>query len=435
MNRLIRATNIFLLLLFGAAFIWLPGIKSFAQDNSAQNSNSSEDLQPSHKKDVSLKKGISRGIYYWSDLKPGTFQALDEFNIDVVVFRLGTLCIAQVSDSKIDYCEKQSISKQDFPDNLRYRAVLETNENFWKIVKPAEFAKFLKERVFPDLLVINDRLDCVEIKLPRNIFHFQKIAEFLKSLKELGLNKNVSIGAYPEFFSPGRDFGFLSTAEIHSLVVYILDFDFTGISPRITDSTWSDSVSARVNALGIPFVAVLPIYNRALLYTQGNNFPEILPALDLEKIGAVSDIHLLGAAGTEYRIKEALKTDGYQLKAGDRVLVLESIKQLNITDVYQKMSSIAPGCFEIDIFRLPLVPGFDPSAQDAFKASGLISNPTVSEISTDATERKNLDQKYYQGQQFIMILTMVMMAFLLMRIMSKGAPRKPSEGDGGNEAK
>ena len=83
-------------------------------------------------------------------------------------------------------------------------------------------------------------------------------------------------------------------------MVYLLDYDYSGLSPRITDRAWIDGAASGISAAGIPFVVVLPIYNRALLYSANSQIPTVLPAIDLAAVNVGEQYTSDGLGG--YRI-------------------------------------------------------------------------------------------------------------------------------------
>ena len=133
------------------------------------------------------------------------------------------------------------------------------------------------------------------------------------------------------------------------------------------------------------------------------------------------------------KIQEDGKRSAMDVKAGDRVLVLESLKQLDIKKLFEELPSLAPKLAEVDLFRFPLVPGFDPPPGEVMAQVGWTGQaPPVAPTGAPANGKSPDRQKYDKGQQFIMIATFVLMFLLMLRLMGKGQKGKTAGGGTGD---
>jgi len=385
-----------------------------------------------------IRQGVVRGAYWWSDLDPGAIAGFVGFGIDTVAFRFGQARMERTAG--IVWKSGGDFAKlKDLPSGVDFRPVIETDASAWSGSRGA-LADWIEGEVMSGFDSAGIEINALEIRLPdRDAPDVRVLADFLGQLKagrqaEAGEERQVLIGVNPSFFAR------MSSAEIEEIkpvldgiVVYFMDYDYTSASPRITDRAWIDSTIAGLQEMGIPFIVVLPIYNRALVYREGESeVSAILPAIDLEALGKASDVKQMGTAGSEFRIVRAIDIPGAAISVGDRVRVLESLKEVDLKDLTVALPEMAPLCREIDLFRFPLVPGFDPEASRAISAAGWIASPSEQAPGggVPEAEKKQLDQQHNQFQQIIMVVTLAMMMFVLMRMFSKGAG-KPAEGAGG----
>ncbi len=383
-----------------------------------------------------ISQGVVRGAYWWSDLDPAAIAGFVDFGVDTVAFRFGQVRMERTAG--IVWKSGGDFAKlKDLPSGADYRPVIETDASAWSGSRGA-LADWIVGELIPGFDSSGIEVNTLEIRLPdRDAPDVRTLADFLVRLKagrqaQAGEGRQVLIGVSPSFFAN------MSSAQIEEIkpvldgiVVYFMDYDYTSASPRITDRAWIDSNIAGLQEMGIPFTAVLPIYNRALVYRGGESeVSAILPAIDLEALGKASDVKQMGTAGSEFRIVREIDIPGAAISVGDRVRVLESLKEVDLKDLTGALPEMAPLCQEIDLFRFPLVPGFDPEASRAIGAAGWIASVSDSEGGVPEAEKKQLDQQHNQFQQIIMIVTLAMMMFVLMRMFSKGAG-KPAEGAGG----
>jgi hypothetical protein len=358
--------------------------------------------------------------------------SLGDFKIDVVAFRLGRLILDRASGG-IAWEDGLDVSKlRGFPAEIRFRPIVETDARFWSAVSSDDVRSFFRTNIGLALQQAGMSLSAIEVKVDGDVSSVAApLNQFLSLVQTDGLPAPMVLGAEANSLSGMAESGEETPFQnVPGIVVYFTEQDMSGISPRIADRAWVDAASARLNALGIPFTVVVPVYNRALVY-RGRGEPTVVPSIDREKLTAVSDVRTMGAAGTEYVLKSDLADS--PLKAGDRVLVLESLKQLDVKKLFEELPSLAPKLAEVDLFRFPLVPGFDPPPGEVLAQVGWVGQaPQVAPTGAPANGKSPDKQKYDKGQQFIMIAVFVLMFLLMLRLMGKGQQGKTAGGGTGN---
>jgi hypothetical protein len=399
-----------------------------------------------------VSEGISRGVYWWADPDPVAIASLMNFGVDTVAFRIGkvTLGLSEGEEGAtiIRWEEGGDFSKfAGLPDGLDYRPVLETEPEVWTGEGPSLLARFIMEEFIPDANLINEGVRSIEVKLPSGDNSavspgFPELEAFLAPTLPFESHERdiqIFLGFRPALISTiSADELRILSGMIQGVVVYFTDYDYLGISPRITDRQWIDATSAELESLGMPFIAVLPVYNRALVYSSSApGSPTVLPAIDIQKISESSEARQMGAAGTEYTVTSAVSIEGAVISAGDKVRVLRSLNEIDPAVVIEELPAMARSCKGIDLFRFPLVPGFDATPSEVFQAMGWISGGGTVAEETDPleAEKTELDQKHNQVQQIIMFVTLGLMMFVLMRMFSKGAGDTKGGGGGGAAGK
>jgi len=431
-------TFVIVLVLF--AFWMMP---SNAQDESTAGNEVDLGEPSSAPADAELSEGVLQGIYWWTDPDPAAMMTLVNFGVDSIAFRLGRVTVSRSQGNLpmiawLDGGNYESLS--DLPTGIEYRPVIETDESVWTGNGPQLLAAFVTAEVIPGIESFIPGAGSIEIKLPDESgsgpgrVSYTALETFLAVTLPMDAPRRdteLLIGIQPSFLAgvSRADLQALS-AIMDGVVVYFTDYDYSGISPRITDRQWIDATSAELEALGLPFVAVIPIYNRALAY-RGTSAggPIVLPAVDIQTLAESSEIRHMGAAGTEYTLTSDLEVAGTVFSPGDTVRILESLQEVSPGDLMVEIPAMAPSCTEIDLFRLPLVPGFDPPPMVAFEAAGWVSGGRVTdEIDPFEAEKGEMDQKHNQFQQIIMFVTLGLMMFVLMRMFSKGAAKTKDGG-------
>ncbi len=387
-----------------------------------------------------IHKGVLRGAYWWVDPEPGSIAGFADFGIDTVAFRFGKIGVGRITDPD-GYTGPYPVWESGgdfealagFPTSLDYRPVIETDPSVWRTIPGQTLADWLGGVAAHAFEEASIEVTGIELRLPHGFApESEVLQEFLSGYRASDPPGPVVIGLNPSFFSE------LSPSEINALVplldgvvVYFMDYDYSGLSPRITDKAWIDATVSQLQALEIPFTAVLPIYNVVLVYPVADR-TIILGSIDLEILSASGDARNMGAAGTEFTITEPIEIRGSIISPGDKVRVLESLREIDLEEVITGIPVMAPVCYEIDLFRFPLVPGFDPPANTAVTAAGWIAGPSGGSDprTAEQAEMEEMDQKHNQTQQIIMVITIGMMMFILMRMFSKGAAKKGGEGGG-----
>jgi len=379
------------------------------------------------------EEGVRKGAYWWQPPEPNAVAGFIDFGVDTVVFRLGKVktgiatneagesVIYPEWDDPIDFSVLPSL-----PTSLEYRPVVVVDQDVFTRVTPSDFAAWFSSEVMGKL--DGFPVKALEIKLEDNAApNYAVVASFFKAIYGTTGEVKVLAGI------PGTALDTRASLLIDSVdgfVVYFIDYDYSGLIPRITDNAWISTTCSVVQNLGLKFTVVLPIYNQAVYMPAGSDEWIRLPAVDIERVSGSSDVTNMGPAGTEFVLRKQLNVGNFNLGVGDKIRVLYSTDEINIPELTESLPALAPGIQEIDLFRFPLVPGFDPPSQIAAEKAGWIASRTATGAMTaEDPVKKEMDQKHNQTQQIIMIVTVGMMMVILMRMFSKGAG-KQTEGGG-----
>jgi len=393
-----------------------------------------------------VRAGAAKGAYWWAEVDPASLAAFAEFGIDVVAFRFGRAARGEArmgGDGSAGAAAGVTwASGGDFaalaslPPSLGYRLVIESEADLWRGGRESMLAEWLTQSVAPQAVQAQANVRGMEILLPGTLAESEStpgvevLGSILQELRDSSPPIPIEIGLNAAFL------GELSPQEtedlvrlVDGLVVYFADYDFDSMSPRITDRPWIDATSAELTRLGVAFTAVFPVYNRALRYPGGGSRrAEVLAAVDLEALRASSDVRPMGAAGTEYVLTSELGIPGARVSVGDRIRVLESLKEVDLEGLISELPGMAPDCREIDLFRFPLVPGFDPTPGEVLTAAGWLARPPETAADIGELEKEQLDQKHGQAQQMIWMVTLALMMVVLMRMFSRGAGQQKQQG-------
>ncbi len=423
-------------------------VGAFAVPASAQDESVDEspDAATEPVETEELIEGTSQGVYWWAEPDPAAIAGLVDFGVDTVALRLGR--VGHITTTSEDGTRvtvpvwdtgEPAFEFEGLPSVLDYRLVVELGTDIWDEVTPDAIAGWLVENIDQPLINTPITVKNIELKLADDIGvdDFTSVDGLLRELlaaRTAETDLPIVLGINPSFLVQTSRASLESIAAmVDGVVVYFMDYDYTGISPRITDRPWIDATSSELQSMGIEFTAVLPVYNRALAYRGGSaGGPMVLPAIDLNALSQVSDVQQMGVAGTEFTIRDEIEVPGTVLAPGDRIRVLESIREISIGELIDSIPETAPNCREIDLFRFPLVPGFDPPAAEVVADAGWVGRISeAAEVDPEEAEREEMDKKYNQTQQIIMIVTLALMMFVMMRMFNKGAGRKDaSAGDG-----
>jgi len=420
-----------------------PGaVPAVAQDEAAQD-EAVDTAEPVETEE--LAEGVSQGVYWWAETDPASIAGLVDFGVDTVALRLGRVgYITQTGgepggiNSPVWESGEPPYEFEGLPSVLSYRLVVEMNRDVWSAVAPEVLAAWLVENIDRPLVNAPVTIKNLELKLSEDT-GIEDLTAVDGLLRELMAARGgtsefpVVIGINPSFLAQTSRETLQSIASlVDSVVVYFMDYDYSGISPRITDRPWIDATASELQAMGIEFTAVLPVYNRALLFRAGSEGgPIVFPAIDLSALAGVSEVQQMGVAGTEFTLQETIDIPGASLIPGDRVRLLESTKEIDIGELIDELPDNASNCREVDLFRFPLVPGFDPPAGEVVADAGWIGRISeAAELDPEEAEREEMDAKHNQTQQIIMIVTLAMMMFVMMRMFNKGAGKKDATAGG-----
>ncbi len=424
-------------------------VESLTEQTEMPASEPSEEAGDTTPPAESSEEGLVQGAYWWAEPEDTSIAALLDFGLDVVAFRLGRVDYMSPDADRTrespgglmgfawaDGGDVEALD--DLPLGLEYRPVVEIKQSF---MCSNEFVTLLRNffdyQMLSHLSQEPSSIRRFEIRLvdsEGSPLVVEPIANIISGLKGSGEDIQIELGIDASVIvqTSSEDMEVLASA-VDGLVVYFLDYDLTGPAPRITDRAWIDSTCALLQSYGMPFTAVVPVYNRALLYREGESTPSmVLPAVDIEMLLEISDVREMGSAGTEYTIIEAETVPDVPIGVGDRVRILESLSEIDLDELMQELPEVAPLCREIDLFRFPLIPGFDPEANTALTAAGFIASPVSQADDPDEAERRELDSKYNKMNQYIWMFALAMMLVMMMRIFRK-TREDGGEGKGGSK--
>jgi hypothetical protein len=414
-----------------------PSQESTAASESAVQPEGATDSQQAE-----IAEGIEHGAYFWADIDPVAIQALLQFGIGKVSIRLGKPDVNSIStvtengqNNLATFSWKDGgdfSSIQNLPPSLLYRLVVEIDSDFLRKYNGGNFIEWLVGEINNGFVEIPENIKSVEIYFPE-ISDSEKVASLMQGAGSFSADFDIELGFDGIQVSSLQGSWFQEVgANTGGFVVYFINSDFKGLAPKIADRSWIDYTIGGLESFGIPYTAVLPIYNKAILFPADNpDEPFEIPPFDLEEMNIFGTPRQLGAAGIEYTINEDLNIGGFIFSAGDKIRILESLKEYDLKQAIEQIPTTAPNLKEISLFRFPLVPGFDPSANQALTSAGWLA--VSGEAPFDPTEagKDELDQKQDKGSQVIMMVTLGLMMFLIMRMMSKGKPNAASGDSGG----
>jgi hypothetical protein len=382
---------------------------------------------------------VQKGVYWWADDYTG-ISVFKGYGVETVAVRLGKA--GWDPETSLISWKDGPVDLSSLPMELKYDPVVEIDYSDWKDLHPEGIRNFILGEISPLMLQNSINYSTIEFRVitPMNILPSRIAADILDPgiatslIAGSGLNVATGIdAALIPYISNDKLLTFSSGDD--SLVLYFMNYGYSGPSPRIVDRAWVDSTVSTIEEYAINYSIVLPVYNQAVLYPAGNmDAPRLLPSIDVEKLSMYSDIRQMGTAGTEYTIlnPEGLGIPGIQ--AADRIRVLESTREIDPAELINDLPALAKNCTEVSLFRFPLVPTFDPSPSDVMKAVGWTSGPMIAtEETVTENEKEELDKKYNNTQQIIFMIALAMMTVILMRMFSKGAAG--AKGGGGGESK
>jgi len=421
------------------ALLFVPGHTAYAQDDAPADEASSDEAMPDDSPE--MLEGVNRGVYWWAEVDPAAIATFAEFGIDIVAIRYGEIGLA--GDAQETAAPAPSWKSDGDPEILSalppildYRLVVDTDTSFWHSSGTYNLTTWLAGALAPALQQTDITIDSVEIRIPSGTTGDNPdpavLTSFLDGLSSTDFGVPVEIGVNAKYFgniSPNELEGMAS--QVSGLVVYFMDFNYSSMTPQITSRPWIDGTSAELERLGISFKAVFPVYNRAIAFTDSGG-GIVLGAVDLIRLEESSDVREMGTAGTEFVINQPVELPGAALKEGDRIRVLKGLSEIDLEALIAEFPDIASNCREIDLFRFPMVPHFDPSANEVLTETGWLSSSALleEEVSPEDAEKEELDAKHNQTQQIIMIITIGLMMVVMMRMFSKGSAQKGGDSGG-----
>ncbi|MCK4720018.1 hypothetical protein KAU08_05145 [bacterium] len=391
----------------------------------AENGLSEESTPPE------ISEGISHGAYWWAEIDPVAIQAFHDFGVDTISIRLGKLGINPGRQQGVFWVDGGNYDElATLPMSLSYRLVIETGDEFWPYYTNQKLANWIESELIPNFSHLSVEIQSLEVKI--NTHPDNDVLDFIEGAKDvspdfeidLGFNA-IEIGTVPgSWFREAGSF-------VDGLVVYFINDTFEGIMPKIIDRSWVDYTIGELNTLGVPFTTVFPIYNKSILFQAANPGDGLeIPPIDLDLLADFGVARQLGAAGIEITLTRDYNAGEISFLEGDKIRILESLKEIDLKEVIQDLPSAAPNLNEIALFRFPLIPGFDPTANRALTEAGWLAGSRESSFDPVEAEKEQLDEKHNQGSQVIMMITLGLMMFLLMRMMSRGKAKEGGEGGG-----
>ncbi|MFH1676910.1 MAG: hypothetical protein ABIC40_07780, partial [bacterium] len=356
--RIIKSAFFITVLCLVFATVTLSGLSAQAEkpaeDSGAKTGGVDQPASDKPSETSKANEEMGKGIYWWADIDPSAIGAFPDFGIYNVAFRLGSLGVlskpsAETGLPAVGWKDGGDFPKiATLPGGIRYRPVIETEASFWEKANPDSIVAFIKDTVLPGLKGSGIQFESIEIKLPEikagwaNSKVSTGLETALKGMGEASDGTKVLVGVEPEIFSkiPWEQLTSIASG-IDGFVVYFQDYDYSGLSPKITDRAWIDASLSEANRLGKPLTAVLPIYNRALYYPADRKSEmKIIPALDISRLAKISEVRSMGAAGTEYIVRET--GEDFPFKPGDRIRIVESIKEVDTPKFMTDVRKIAP---------------------------------------------------------------------------------------------
>jgi len=430
------------------ALLLITGLPVYAQDTQDSVAEDEADVSLEEAEDFPGIPEVDKGAYWWAEPDAAAIAALNSFGVDVVSIRYGFGDVVASEEPGHDgefigaWNEggDPSILTEEFglPTYFEYRLSIEVAHEVYYFDKWIIFADWLRSEI--DTIQSTTDLDIhsIELVFPMHAagtyrqVDLEIIPQFFEALDissidipiELGLNPHMLIDGQGTYFDGVTDF-------IDGFVVYFMDYDYSGVSPRITDRQWIDYTAAMIEGMGVPFTAVIPVVNRAIWSSSiPMSTPYLYKAVDIELLMDHGELRQMGAAGSEIVLTSDIPDTSF--RSGDKFRILKSIDNINIEEVVAEIPEIAPGCSEVSLYRFPLVPGFDPEISEVLGAAGWIAvQEPQEEMSPEELEKQELDQKSSKMQQIIWMITMGLMAVVLMRMFSRGAGKQGDGGGGG----
>ncbi|HEX9746343.1 MAG TPA: hypothetical protein VGB30_13035, partial [bacterium] len=262
---------------------------------------------------------VQKGVYWWADDYTG-ISVFKGYGVETVAVRLGKA--GWDPETSLISWKDGPVDLSSLPMELKYDPVVEIDYSDWKDLHPEGIRNFILGEISPLMLQNSINYSTIEFRVitPMNILPSRIAADILDPgiatslIAGSGLNVATGIdAALIPYISNDKLLTFSSGDD--SLVLYFMNYGYSGPSPRIVDRAWVDSTVSTIEEYAINYSIVLPVYNQAVLYPAGNmDAPRLLPSIDVEKLSMYSDIRQMGTAGTEYTIlnPEGLGIPGIQ---------------------------------------------------------------------------------------------------------------------------
>lgn len=414
----------------------------FAQDESPAEDESISSIEPDEAVEeldqVEIPEGITHGVYYWADPDPAAIQAFLDFGIDTVSIRIGTPVLMNRSpegDAIFSWQDDIDFGQYtNLPQSLKYRFVVEIDPEFIERYEQGNFIAWLINDLTRNLGEIPENLTSVEIRFTE-ISDPEVVMSLMEDASYHAVDFDIELGFNEIYISELPEGWFEQMAShVDGFVVYFINTDFAGPRPKITDRSWIDYTIGELELFEIPYTAVLPVFNKAILFPIDSPGEAVeIPPFDLEGMGMFGDAEQRGAAGIEFTMGEDLNIGGFNFYEGDTIRILKSLEEIELKKAIEEIPLTTQYLREIALFRFPLVPGFDPSANQALTDAGWLASSSEGLFDQLEAEKEGLDQKQGKGSQIIMMITLGLMMFLIMRMMSKGKGDAAGSkgGDGG----
>lgn len=377
-----------------------------------------------------ISEGISHGAYWWAEIDPVAIQTFHDFGVDTVSIRLGKLGINRGRQQNLFWVDGGDYDAlATLPMSLSYRLVIETGDEFWPYYTNQKLANWIESELIPNFSGLSVDIQSLEVRF--NTHPDNNVLNFIEGAKDVSPDFGIDLGFNAKEITTSKSWFQEAGSYVDGLVVYFINDTLEGIMPNIINRSWVDYTIVELDALGVPFTTVFPIYNKSILFQAANPGDGLeIPPVDLDLLAEFGEARQLGAAGIEFTLTRDYNAGEISFLEGDKIRILESLKEIDLKDVIEDLPSKATNLNEIALFRFPLIPGFDPTANHALTEAGWLAMSRESSFDPVEAEKRKLDEKQGKGSQVIMMITLGLMMFLLMRMMSRGKAKESGDSGG-----
>ncbi|HDS30728.1 MAG TPA: hypothetical protein ENN67_06765, partial [Firmicutes bacterium] len=292
---------------------------------------------------------LLKGAYWWAEIDPASVAALLDFGVDTVAFRYASVRPGLSAgrgqgnwDFPLEWVDGGTPPDiTALPSGLRYRPVVEIltpagQSGAGELIRQT-IGEFINDSIFSTVIASGIQVESVEFRLDSGIVNtgLPGLLNEFRQMKQSDSPFPIKLGINASSVDSLLSFGSGLSESVDGIVLYLMDYDLHSSSPRITDRRWIDEICAQAQSYGIPMTVVLPVYNRAIVFETGaSRASDVLPAVDIAMLESISELRHLGAAGTEYTIVQSTAGSGVPFTAGNKIRIIESLKDIDIAALY-----------------------------------------------------------------------------------------------------